>query len=61
MGKETVAFDGESNKQTVPYQLTQKEVKLIELCRALGYGQCILYLENGQPVRAEKLKESVKF
>lgn len=43
------------------YLLTDKEIKVIELFRELKFGQCIIYIENGQPKRAENLKESIVF
>ena len=40
--------------------VSEKELKLLELLRATRYGQVIIYLESGQPVRVEKVKESIK-
>jgi len=40
--------------------LTDRERKLIELLRITGYGQLVIYLEQGQPVRVEELKKSIK-
>lgn len=41
-------------------QLTEKECKLIELCRTIGYGQIVIFMEHGQPVRVEEIKKSIK-
>lgn len=43
-----------------PYSLTEKEIKLVELCRETGYGQLVVFLEDSQPVRVEELKKSIK-
>ena len=40
--------------------LTEKERRLIEVLREIGYGQITIFLEKGEPVRIEKIKESVK-
>ncbi len=47
----------EDNK---PIRLTEKETKLIEYCREIKYGQVVIFMENGQPIRIEKIKESIK-
>lgn len=41
--------------------LTEKELRLIELIRELGYGEIRIFVAEGQPVRAEEIKKSVKF
>lgn len=41
-------------------KLTEKERKLIIYLRALGYGQLVIYIEQGQPVRIEDVKKSIK-
>jgi len=41
-------------------ELTDKEKKLIIELRKLPYGQVVIFVENSQPVRIEKIKESVK-
>ena len=40
---------------------TEKEELLLKLIRELGYGEVHIYLANGQPVRAEEIRKSVKF
>lgn len=49
-----------AERERKPYRLTDKEINLVELCRETDYGQFIVYLENGQPVRVEALKKSLK-
>ena len=53
---------GESmeQKKTV-LQLTEKEEKLIRLIRELKFGEVHIYVADGQPVRAEEIKKSIKF
>jgi hypothetical protein len=43
-------------KETKPFNLTEKEVKLIELCRKTAYGQLIVFLQDSEPVRTEVTK-----
>jgi len=40
--------------------VSDREKKLLELIHKVGYGQVVIYLEAGQPVRIEKIKESIK-
>ena len=40
--------------------VSNKERKLIELLRETQYGHLEIHLEQGQPVRVEKIKESIK-
>ena len=42
-------------------QPTEKEEQLLKLIRELGFGEVHIYVANGQPVRAEEIKKSVKF
>ena len=41
--------------------LVWKEEQLLKLIRELGFGEVHIYVANGQPVRAEEIKKSVKF
>lgn len=41
-------------------KLSEKEVKLITELRKIQFGQVIIFIEGGQPVRIEKVKESIK-
>ena len=40
---------------------TEKEEKLLNLIRELKFGEVHIYVADGQPVRAEEIKRSVKF
>ena len=40
---------------------TEKEEKLLQLIRDLKFGEVHIYVADGQPVRAEEIKRSVKF
>lgn len=40
---------------------TEKEEKLLQLIRELQFGEIHIYVADGQPVRAEEIKKSVKF
>ncbi len=48
----------EEKAKAIP--LTEREMKLIELIRRLGFGEISIYVADGQPVRAEEIKKSVK-
>ena len=39
----------------------EKEEQLLKLIRELGFGEIHIYVANGQPVRAEEIKKSIKF
>ena len=42
-------------------QNTDREEKLLQLIRELKFGEIHIYVADGQPVRAEEIKRSVKF
>lgn len=42
-------------------QNTDREEKLLQLIRELKFGEIHIYVADGQPVRAEEIKKSVKF
>lgn len=42
-------------------QHTDKEEKLLKMIRDLKFGEIHLYVADGQPVRAEEIKKSIKF
>ncbi len=48
------------DNKKITYELYDKEIKLIEYCRDVKYGQVVIFLENGQPVRIEEVKKSIK-
>lgn len=41
-------------------ELTASEKCLIKLIREMGYGSLTVFIQNGVPVRAEKIKESIQ-
>lgn len=41
-------------------ELTEREEKLIRLIRELGFGELSIFVADGQPVRAEEIKKSIK-
>ena len=40
--------------------ITPKERKLLELIREIGFGELNVFIADGQPVRVEEIKKSVK-
>lgn len=40
--------------------LSDKEKKLIELLREIKYGEVVIFIQDGKPVRIEETKRSVK-
>lgn len=40
---------------------TEREEKLLQMIRELKFGEIHIYVADGQPVRAEEIKKSVKF
>jgi len=40
---------------------TTKEENLLRMIRELGFGEIRIYVADGQPVRAEEIKKSIKF
>ena len=48
----------EQKKDSKP---SEKEEKLLKRIRELGFGQITIYVADGQPVRAEEIRKSVKF
>lgn len=42
-------------------QNTAREEKLLQLIRELKFGEIHIFVADGQPVRAEEIKKSVKF
>ncbi len=40
--------------------MSDKEKKLIEELRKIKYGEVVVFLQEGQPIRIEKVKESIK-
>ncbi len=40
--------------------VSRQEKKLLTELREVKYGQVVVYMDSGQPVRIEKIKESIK-
>ncbi len=40
--------------------ITDKEKKLLELIRSIGYGELNISVQNSEPVRVEEVKKSIK-
>lgn len=53
----------ETNKsnRTPIGKISEKEESLLKLIRNMGYGELHIYVADGQPVRAEEVKKSIKF
>ena len=47
-------------EQNKVIRLTEKEEKLIQILRELKFGEIHIYVADGQPVRAENIKKSIK-
>ncbi len=41
-------------------ELTPKEVKLIEIIRETAFGEIKIVVQNGEPIRVEEIKKSIK-
>lgn len=46
-------------KKEYPFP-TEKELRLLEMIRKMGFGEIRIFVADGQPVRAEEIKKSVK-
>lgn len=42
-------------------KVSSKEEQLLKMVRELGFGEMLIHVSDGQPVRAEEIKKSVKF
>lgn len=51
----------DASKPQEMFQLTEQEKRLISLIRGLKFGELHLFVADGKPVRAEHIKQSVKF
>ena len=47
-------------ERTVKIDCTEKEQKLLQLIREIGFGELKVFIADGQPVRVEEIKKSVK-
>lgn len=48
----------QNTEQSLP--LSDKEKKLIELLREIRFGEVRVFLTDGQPVRIEEVRKSIK-
>lgn len=49
-----------TTEKSAPLSLTDKEKNLIELLRTVPFGEVHVYMADGQPVRVEEIKKSIK-
>ena len=47
-------------ERTVKIDCTEKEQKLLQLIREIGFGEVKVFIADGQPDRVEEIKKSVK-
>ena len=47
-------------ERTVKIDCTEKEQMLLQLIREIGFGEVKVFIADGQPVRVEEIKKSVK-
>ena len=47
--------------ENTPLRLSEKEASLIRLIREIGFGELRVMVADGQPVRAEDIRKSIKF
>lgn len=50
----------ELDKEDFKDMLTEREKKLIELIHSMEYGEVNIFVQQGQPVRVEEVKRSIK-
>ncbi|MCQ2451525.1 MAG: YezD family protein [Oscillospiraceae bacterium] len=43
------------------WKLTEKEEKLLAMLREIRFGEVVIHVADGQPVRAEEVRKSIKF
>jgi hypothetical protein len=53
-------MDEIDNKENVELELNAQEKRLIQMIRALKFGELHIFVSEGKPVRAEEIKKSVK-
>ena len=41
-------------------EISDKEKKLLKLLKEIGYGEVVIFLQDGQPIRVEETKKSIK-
>lgn len=48
-------------EQGLQKKTSEKEERLLKMIRDLKFGEIHIYVADGQPVRAEEIRKSVKF
>ena len=51
--------DGLTTKE-LSSKISKQEGALLKVLREICYGQVVVYMDSGQPIRIEKIKESIK-
>jgi len=46
--------------QCIKVEVTEKELRLLEKLREIGWGEVTIFMCDNQPVRIEQIKEGVK-
>ena len=49
-----------AQEKEAPLSLTERERKLILLLREIKFGEINLFVSDGQPVRVEEVRKSIK-
>ena len=47
-------------KTETPISLTERERKMLDLLRGLEYGELRVMVQEGQPVRVEEIRRSIR-
>ncbi len=47
-------------KNLVSHQISNQEWQVIELIRRLGYGELVISVKEGKPIRAEEVRKSIQ-
>jgi len=48
------------NDEEASFEATSKEMTLLKMIRDLGFGEIIIHVVDGQPIRVEEIKKSIK-
>ena len=47
-------------KKIVSRQITSQEWQVVELIRRLDYGELVIFVKEGKPIRAEEVRKSIQ-
>lgn len=50
----------ETDRKKEPNRLSDREAKLIQIIRELQFGELTLHIADGNPVRIEEVRKSIK-